>query len=294
MANAEIAAIREMLAASPRPTSLAERRQRLDALGGRFVVPTDVSVTPVNAGGTPAEWTSTPKAHPSRVILFLHGGGYVSGSIASHRHMIAQVGREAGARTLALGYRLAPEHPFPAALDDAIGAYRYLLSEGFAPANIVMAGESAGGGLAIATLVCLREAGAPQPGCVWLSSPWVDLAMSGETMETKAPVDPMIQKGYLAELAAAYLNGADARDPRVSPLYADLRGLPPMLIQTGSAETLLDDAVRLAGAAGAAGVRTTLQVWPEMIHAFPLFWAQLADGRRALAQVGAFVRATLG
>lgn len=294
MANPEIAAIRQMLAASPRPASLAERRQRLDALGARYAVPADVSVSPADAGGTPAEWTSTPQADRGRVILFLHGGGYVSGSIDSHRHMIAQAGREAGARTLALGYRLAPEHPFPAALEDAVGAYRFLLSEGFAPGNIAMAGESAGGGLAVATLVSLRQAGAPLPGCTWLSSPWVDLEMSGETMATKASIDPLIQKGYLVELAGAYLNGAEARDPLASPLYADLAGLPPMLIHTGAAETLLDDGVRLARAAGAADVRTTLQVWPEMIHAFPLFWVELAEGRRALAQVGAFVRATLG
>jgi monoterpene epsilon-lactone hydrolase len=294
MANTEIGAIREMLAASPRPASLAERRARLDALGARFAVPDDVTVEAVDAGGTPAEWTSTPGADPARVILFLHGGGYISGSIASHRHMIAQAGREAGARTLALGYRLAPEHPFPAALEDAVGAYRYLLAQGFAPGNIVMAGESAGGGLAVAALVTLRDAGSPLPGCTWLSSPWVDLEMSGQTMTTKAAVDPMIQKPYLEELARAYLNGADARGPVASPLYADLIGLPPMLIQTGSAETLMDDAARLAGAAGAADVRTTLQVWPHMIHAWHLFYPQLAEGRRSLAEAGAFVRATLG
>jgi acetyl esterase/lipase len=293
MANAEIVAIREMLATSPRPASLAERRQRLDALGGRYAMPADVAVRPAAAGGTPAEWTSTPGADPARVILFLHGGGYISGSIASHRHMIAQAGREAGARTLALGYRLAPEHPFPAALEDANGAYRHLLSEGFAPRNIGMAGESAGGGLAIATLVSLRDAGVALPACAWLSSPWVDLEMTGVTMTTKAAVDPMIQKGYLEELAGAYLNGADPRNPMTSPLHADLRGLPPMLIQTGSAETLLDDSVRLASAAGEADVRTTLQVWPEMIHAWHLFFPQLAAGRRSLAEAGAFIRATL-
>jgi acetyl esterase/lipase len=291
MANAEIAAIREMLAASPRPSTLAERRQRLDALGGRYAIPPDVRVEPVDANGVEAEWTSTPSADPTRVILFLHGGGYMSGSINSHRHMIAQAGREAGARTLALGYRLSPEHPFPAALEDALAGYRYLLAQGYAPQNIVMAGESAGGGLAVATLVSLRDAGVALPACTWCSSPWVDLEMSGGTMVTKAAVDPLIQKSYLTELASAYLNGTDPRTPMVSPIHADLRGLPPMLIQTGSSETLLDDAVRLAGLAGAAAVRTTLQIWPEMIHAWHLFYAQLADGRRALADVGAFIRA---
>ena len=201
MANAEIAAIRDMLAASPRPADLADRRQRLDALGSRYIVPADVLVEPVDANGVPAEWTTTPAADPTRVILFLHGGGYISGSIRSHRHMIAQAGREAGARTLALGYRLAPEHPFPAALEDALTGYRYLLSQGFEPRNIVIAGESAGGGLAVATLVALRDDGTPLPAAIWCSSPWIDLEMSGTTMTTKAAVDPLIQQSYLAQLA---------------------------------------------------------------------------------------------
>lgn len=293
MADAEIDVIRRMLAEHPRPASLAERRLRLDGLGAQYFLPPDVRVEPADAGGVPAEWTSTPAADPARVILFLHGGGYVSGSIQSHRHVVAQAGREAWACTLALGYRLAPEHPFPAALEDALTGYRWLLALGFAPENIAVAGESAGGGLAVATLVALRDSGDPLPSCAWLSSPWVDLENAGVTMATKAAVDPLISKPYLAELAAMYLHGADARAPLASPLYADLRGLPPMLIQVGSAETLLDDAVRLAAAAGAMEVRVTLQVWPDMIHAWHLFFPQLEPGRRALSEMGAFVRATL-
>lgn len=291
---AEISAVRAMLAAGERPADLVGRRRRLDGLTARYDMPADVVVEPVDADGVKAEWTSTPTADPTRVILFLHGGGYVAGSIQSHRHMIAQAGREAGARTLALEYRLAPEHPFPAALEDALIGYRFLLSQGFLPENIILAGESAGGGLAIATLVSLRDAGTPLPACVWCSSPWVDLEMSGATMQTKAAVDPLIQAPYLQELATAYLNGVDPRHPMVSPIYADLRGLPPLLIQVGSDETLLDDAIRLAGVAASADVRTTLQVWPHMIHAWHLFYAQLADGRRSLAEMGAFVRAVLG
>ena len=294
MMDTEIDAIRRMLAARPRPADLAERRRRLDGLGAQYPLPAGVRVEPVAANGVAAEWTTTPAADPARVLLFLHGGGYVSGSLLSHRHMVAQAGREAGARTLALGYRLAPEHPFPAALEDAVAGYRFLLSRGFAPRRIALAGESAGGGLAVAALARLRDAGDPLPACAWLSSPWVDLENAGGTMETKAAVDPLISKPYLAELAGMYLNGADPRTPSASPLHADLRGLPPMLIQAGSAETLLDDAVRLAGAAGAADLRVTLQVWPDMIHAWHLFYPQLAAGRRALAEVGAFVRAALG
>jgi monoterpene epsilon-lactone hydrolase len=293
MADAEIDVIRRLLAAHPRPTDLAERRKRLDALGAQYPLPPDVRVEPVDANGVTAEWTATPEADPTRVILFLHGGGYISGSITSHRHMIAQAGREARARTLALGYRLAPEHPFPAALDDALAGYRFLLAQSFAPQRIAIAGESAGGGRAVATLVSLRDADEPLPACAWLSSPWVDLTMTGSSMATKAAVDPLIGKDYLTELARAYLNGTDPLNPLASPLYADLHGLPPLLIQVGSAETLLDDAVRLAGVAGTADVRVRLEVWPDMIHAWTLFYQQVAAGRRALAGVSAFIGAML-
>jgi epsilon-lactone hydrolase len=294
MADAEIELIRRQLASHPRPVDLAERRRRLDALGQQYKLPADVRVEKVSANGVAAEWTTTPQADPARVILFLHGGGYISGSLDSHRHMIAEAGRQAGARTLALDYRLAPEHPFPAALEDAMAGYRFLLAQGVAPGRIAMAGESAGGGCAVAALVSLRDAGVALPGCLWCSSPWVDLAMSGGSIEAKAAVDPLLGKPYLLELAAAYLHGADPLTPLASPLHADLRGLPPMLIQVGSAEILLDDAVRLAGVAGAADVPVTLRIWPDMIHAWHLFYRQVAAGRRALAEVGGFIRAALG
>jgi epsilon-lactone hydrolase len=293
MTNPEIDRIRETLRSRPRPAGLAERRQRLDGLGAQYQLPSDVRVETTNANGVAAEWTSTPQADPRKVILFLHGGGYISGSIDSHRHMIAEAGRQAGARTLALGYRLAPEHPFPAALEDAIAGYRFLLSCGITPAHIALAGDSAGGGLAIAMLVSLRDAGVALPACVWCISPWVDLENSGASMTSKADIDPIIQKPYLMELATAYLNGTDPRAPLVSPIHADLHGLPPMLIQVGSAETLLDDAIRLADVAGQADRRVTLEIWPEMIHVWHLFHPQLAAGRQALAAVGAFIRTVL-
>jgi acetyl esterase/lipase len=226
--------------------------------------------------------------------MFLHGGGYVSGSLASHRHMVAEIGRQARMRTLALNYRLAPEHPFPAALEDALAGYRFLIAQGNAPSRIALGGESAGGGLALALMVSLREADDAPPACAWLSSPWTDLAQTGATMASKAAVDPLISKTYLDELAAAYLQGQDAQMPMVSPIHADLRGLPPTLIQVGSAETLLDDSVRLAAAAGAAGVRVTQEVRPDMIHAFTLFYPQVAVARRALGEVAAFARTMTG
>jgi acetyl esterase/lipase len=290
MADAEIEVIRKLLEANPRPAALSERRKRLDALGGQYPLPADMRVEAADANGVVAEWTGTEEADPGKVILFLHGGGYVSGSLQSHRHMVAQAGREARARTLALDYRLAPEHPFPAAVEDAVAGYRFLLSRGFSANYIAVGGDSAGGGLTVALLVSLRDAGLPLPACAWCVSPWVDLEGAGISMTAKAAVDPMVQQSYLAELAAAYLGGADPRTPLAAPLYADLRGLPPMLIQVGSAETLLDDAVRLAGAAGASDVRVRLEVWPDMIHVWHLFHQQVAAGRRALAEAGAFIR----
>jgi acetyl esterase/lipase len=250
-------------------------------------------VQPVDANGVDAEWTLAPGADASRVLLFLHGGGYISGSIASHRHLVAEAGRLAGCRSLAVGYRLAPEHPFPAALDDTLAAYRFLLDQGIRPGHIAFGGESAGGGLALAAMIRLRDANEPLPACAWLSSPWTDLTQSGASMQDCAAIDPLIQKPYLDELSALYRSGEDAENPLVSPLFADLRGLPELLIHVGTAETLLDDSIRLTAAAARAGVRATLCVWPDMIHAFTLFHPQVAVARQALHEVGAFVSAAL-
>ncbi|MEA2780723.1 MAG: epsilon-lactone hydrolase [Rhodospirillaceae bacterium] len=293
MADPEIDKIRAQLAASPRPAELPERRKRLDALGARYVTAADVRLEPVDANGVQAEWSSTPLADPARAILFLHGGGYISGSLDSHRPLATEIGRASGARTLALRYRLAPEHHFPTALEDVLAGYEFLLGKGIQPDRIAIAGDSAGGGLTVAMMVAAHDRGLPRPACGWCISPWVDLECLGESMATKADVDPLIQKPYLMELAAAYLNGADPRSPLAAPLYADLQGLPPLLIQVGSAESLLDDAVRLAGAAGAADVPVTLEVWPDMIHAWPLFHQQVAAGRRAITRAGTFIRSML-
>jgi acetyl esterase/lipase len=292
--NAEIDIIRAQLAATPRPVDMAGRRARINALGSHYKLAADVRVETADANGVAAEWTVTPEAEKSRVLMFLHGGGYVSGSLESHRHMVAEAGRQARARTLALDYRLAPENPFPAALEDALAGYRFLLARGIAPGRIALCGESAGGGLAVAAMVSLRDAGDPLPGCAWLSSPWTDLSQTSETMRTKDATDPLIHEPYLDELAAAYLQGASAANPLASPVHADLHGLPPLLLYVGSAETLLDDSVRLAAAAGAADVRVTLDIWPDMIHAFTLFYQQVAVAREALAKMGSFVRSMTG
>ncbi len=293
MADHEIDAIRALLLAKPRPNELSERRKRLDDLGTQYKIAPDVLIESVEANGIRAEWSSTPHADAAGAILFLHGGGYVSGSLDSHRPLATEIGRVCSARTLALEYRLAPEHPFPAALEDALAGYRFLLSCGINPRQIAVAGDSAGGGLTVALMVSARDAGLPKPACGWCLSPWVDLECLGESMNSKAEVDPLIQKSYLKEVAGTYLNGADPRSALAAPLYANLKGLAPLLIQVGSAETLLDDAVRLANAAGAADVAVTLEIWPDMIHAWPLFHQQLTAGRQAIAHAGSFIRSRM-
>ena len=287
----EIDVVRALLGAKPRPVGWMQRRQRIEEVGAVWPVADDIKLEPVDLGGLAGESSIAPGSDPSRVLMFFHGGGYCSGSILSHRRLATEAGRAAGVRTLAVAYRLAPEHPFPAALEDALTAWRFLLSHGVDAKHIVVGGDSAGAGLTAAMSNQLRAAGEAQPACAWLISPWTDLTMSGATLATKDAVDPLIHKGYLTELAEAYAPaGVDKKDPRLSPLYSDLHGFPPTLIQVGSSETLLDDAVRFAGAAGAADVAVTLEVWPHMIHAFPLWNAHLEPGRQALASFGAFTR----
>src|SRR5215813_4497621 len=240
MGATEIDAIRELLGSKPRPTGWADRRQRLDEVGSTWPIADDVRVEAVDLGGIAGEWSTVPGSEADQVLLFFHGGGYCSGSLLSHRRMVTEAGRKAGRRTLAVGYRLAPEHPFPAALEDAMKAWRFLREQGISARDIAVGGDSAGGGLTIVLLTQLRDTGMELPGCGWLVSPWTDLTLSGETLASKEAVDPLVHEGYLRELREAYLpEGMDPRDPRVSPLYADLSGLPPLLVQVGSAETLL-------------------------------------------------------
>jgi epsilon-lactone hydrolase len=288
----EIDAIRALLTSKPRPVGWAERRQRIDEIGSTWPVADDVRLEEVELGvGLPGEWSIVPGSDASRVLMFLHGGGYCSGSIVSHRRMVTEAGRAARMRTLAVDYRLAPEHPYPAAHEDAMTAWRFLRKQGIAARNIAVGGDSAGGNLTITLISRLRAAGEEQPACAWLASPWTDLTMTGASLETKATVDPLIHKAYLEELANAYAPPPlDRKDPLISPLFSDLGGFPSTLIQVGSSETLLDDAVRFARAAGLADVNVTLQVWPHMIHAWTMWNAKLAEGRQALEQVGEFMR----
>ena len=293
MADPEITALRELLAQRPRPPAIADRRTSFDAFAKVFPTAGDIVVETVSANGVEAEWTGAPGADRTRVVLYVHGGGYVIGSLDSHRHVASEIARDIGGRTLALHYRLAPEHPFPAPVEDTLAGYRYLLGQGIKPENIAIAGDSAGGGLVVAALIAIRDAGLAQPALGWCISPWVDMEGIGGSMTGLAGTDPMVQKEALLEMAKLYLGGADTRSPLAAPLYADLRGIAPLFIQVGAAETLLDDAVRLAGVAGAANVPVTLEVWPEMVHVWHLFHPRQSAGRRAIAAGARHVRAAM-
>ncbi|TLG79365.1 alpha/beta hydrolase [Methylocystis sp. B8] len=284
--------IRALLSAKPRPVGWPARRARIEEVGAAWPAAPDILLESISIDGMPAEWSRAPGSDPSRALIFFHGGGYCSGSIVSHRRMATEAGRAARARTLAIAFRLAPEHPFPAAYDDALTTWRFLREQGFHAKHIAVGGDSAGGGLTLALLMRLRDLNEALPACAWLVSPWTDLTLSGETLTTKDSVDPLLHRSYLEELAQAYApQGVDRRDPRVSALFGDFTGLPPLIVQVGSNETLLADSTRLAAVAGAADVSVTLEVWPRMIHAWHLWNARLEDGRRALAHAGAFMQA---
>jgi acetyl esterase/lipase len=290
MADREIAELRALIASRPRASEIAQMRRDADERAKAFRLPSDVTAQKVSANGVPAEWTSTPAADPSSAILYLHGGGYVICSLESHRHLVAEVGRAAGTRTLAIDYRLAPEHPFPAPVEDTVAAYRFLLDSGLKPNRISLAGDSAGGGLLVGALLAIREAGLPLPACGWCISPWVDMEALGLSFVDRAATDPTVQKETILMMAQWYLGGANPRHPHAAPIYGDLRGLPPLLIQVGAVETLLDDSIALARAAGIADVPVDLQIWPEMIHIWHIFFPMLSAGRRAIAAGGTFVR----
>jgi phosphinothricin tripeptide acetyl hydrolase len=292
MADRGIDVVRAHLAKLPPSDSLttAERRAQYERAEKVFPTPPDVKVERVNAPAAPAEWLRPPSAEPGRVVLYLHGGGYVIGSPRSHRHLAAAIAGAAGASALLLDYRLAPEHPYPAAVEDATAAYRWLLDQAIAPARIVIAGDSAGGGLTVATLLALREARVPLPAGGVCISPWVDLTCGGASYATKAEADPIVRRAGVEEMARAYLGATPPRTPLASPLFADLRGLPPLLIHVGSDEVLLDDAVQLAERAKTVGVHATLEIYDHMIHVWHWFLPMLDEAQTAVDAIGQFVR----
>lgn len=254
-------------------------------------LPDDVVTSPAALGGVPVVEVEVVGAVDSdTVVLYFHGGAYALGTAQTMAALAAHVGRRAGARVVSVDYRLAPEHPFPAAPQDALAAYRGLLATGVAAERVVLVGESAGAGLVVATLASLRAAGLPQPAAAVLLSPWVDLTLSGESVTTKAAADPALGATTIRRRIADYVDPAAVADPRVSPLFADLTGLPPLLIQVGSNEILLDDATRLAARAAAADVAVTLEVTPDVPHVFQAFAGLLDEADAALDRIGAFVR----
>jgi len=289
MASEQLQAVNELLdSLDLGGLTLAERRAFMAAAGGP--PPAGTMIDPVDAGGVPAEWVTAAGVTGERVVLFFHGGAYHLGSPATLRRLLALVSGAAQARVLSAGYRLAPEHPFPAAVHDALAAYRWLLARGPAARQIAIAGNSSGGGLALAALVALRDAGEPMPAAAVVISPWTDLEMTGESRRTRAAADRMITPDGMEEAARWCLAGQDPRHPYASPVLADLRGLPPILIHVGDVEILLDDSTRLAARARAARVEVTLEVWDDMPHCWHTFAWLLPEADQAIERIGRWLR----
>jgi phosphinothricin tripeptide acetyl hydrolase len=273
---------------------IPERRAALEQASAAMPLPEGVTFEDVDAAGVPCEWVAPTRGSSDKVVLYLHGGAYTVCSPRTHRRLTAALARELGGRVLAADYRLAPEDPFPAAVEDAVAAYRWIIDGGAAPEGVAIAGDSAGGGLAIASLVALRDRGLSLPAAAVAISPWADLEMTGHSMTTKADVDVMIKVTRLKASADAYLAGQDPRAPLASPIYADLKGLPPLFVHVGGREVLLDDATRLVDRARADGVDVTLEIEEEMIHVWHAFATLMPEADEGVRRVAEFLRSKLG
>jgi len=280
--------VRWLIKRRGRPTVAVARRSIRAAARWIPRPPAGTEVRAVDAGGVPGEFVATVATRRDRHLLFLHGGGYVTGSPALYRHFTWRIATAARARVLAIDYRLAPEHPFPAALDDALAAYRWLLAGRADPQRTAVIGDSAGGGLALALLLRLRDDGLERPAAAIALSPWTDLALSGASLSLNAKSDPMLNVAGARLFAGCYLAGADPRNPYASPLYGDPAGLPPTLIHVGSDEILHDDAVRMAENLRSAGCLVQIEVWPRMPHGWHFFAPVLPEARTAIGRIGAF------
>jgi monoterpene epsilon-lactone hydrolase len=287
-ARRELDAVLAEIESTPWPADVAEARLLYDA-SGPPIAP-DIRVERLDVGAIPAQMLIPPGTDAGRAVLFLHGGGYVYGSLVSHGGMAAEIARQARCNALQLHYRRAPEHPYPAAIEDACAAYEWLLRAGYKPESVAFVGDSAGGGLVMATLVTLKEQGRPLPGAAVCVSPWVDLQATGASYFERQALDPMIDRPLVDFLAGLYLNGHDPQEPAASPIHADLRGMPPLLIQVGEREVLFSEAARLYEKALASGVDATFEEWPQMVHVWHLYYPQLTAGQEAIARIGAFVR----
>ncbi len=292
MSTAQLEKVIELLTDRDRPENptIEDSRVGFEKLARVVGGQAPASVRRVNAGGVPAELVSAEGASGDTAVLYLHGGGYVIGSPRTHRELARRISAASGAQVLVIDYRLAPENPFPAPVEDAVSAYRWLLDEGYASERLSVAGDSAGGGLTVATLVSVRDQGLPSPACGVCLSPWVDMEGIGDSMTSRADRDPMVQREGLVGMAGLYLADADPRTPLAAPLYANLEGLPPLLIQVGASETLFDDAVRLTENARAAGVETIFEEWENMIHVWHIFAPMLDEGQKAIERMAEFMR----
>ncbi|MCY4230991.1 MAG: alpha/beta hydrolase [Alphaproteobacteria bacterium] len=292
MSSEQVAALKTLLRerGKPKNPTVPEMRARIAEVGERFPAPQEAEVTPVTVAGRYAEWIAAPSCLADRAVLYLHGGGYVIGSCESHRNLAYNIAAASKAKVLLLDYRLAPESPFPAAVDDAVAAYCWLLDEGFSPSGLSIAGDSAGGGLAVAALTASRYRGQPMPAAGLCLSPWVDMEGIGASMAAKEDEDPTLNHELLLWFSDRYLAGADPRAPLAAPIYADLAGLPPLLIQVGTAEVLLDESLRLAEHARTFGVNASLDIAHDMVHVWQLFEPILDEAGKAIARAGAFLR----
>lgn len=276
-----------------RGKGLDEKRQMLDAAARRLVkLPNNCKVVPIDIEGLYAEWISTGITLKHKVILYLHGGGYALCSANTHRPLAARIGKASGVKVLFPEYRLAPEHPFPAAIEDAVNVYRWLLHQGFSPSNIVFAGDSAGGGLCIAAALVLRDQNEPLPAAIVCLSPWVDLTSSGESYRKNKWIDPYLSIEAVRAAVRMYAGDEKPDHPLISPIFADLSGLPPLFIQAGNHEILQSDAEKLAAQARNAGVPFTLKVWKGMWHVWQISGDALPEARKAIKEIGVFIRKT--
>jgi len=279
--------------------SLEEQRRGMEAMAEHNPPPVEARNESVRIGDLDCEWTHVPGHGPAPLeaprsaVLYLHGGGFTMGSIATHRSLVARIAMATGVPMLSLDYRLAPEHPFPAALEDALLAYRWLLEQGVTPERLAIAGDSAGGGLVLSTLQRIRRLGLPLPAAGVLLSPWTDLSLSGESIRTKADADPMVTEPGLRQMATAYRGELAPEHEELSPLFADLSGLPPLLVQVGDLEILLDDSLRLVERARAAGVSVELEIGEDLCHVFQFFAPLVPEANEAITRIGAFLRKRL-